>query len=243
MCSCAWATRSSHTRAAEAAVCLRISANAGTWCVCKVHCRVRMMPCSLSHRGNLGSSLIPQHVTTQRHDAWDRCRWITSHNVKDEVNYFTFASSRGVVYILYLKTYMWLVFDRLTQVFSNTVQHFGKAAKPCWSYLCIIWRKEVKGAVWKNWPPAVLCQTASLQMLIVADVSKLAQLTVKLVVTLADSETITIIFQCNVAGGKLVSMLRSVDTAVTQHKDIFEITSNLLLVQILLRKYVNFGMF
>lgn len=80
-------------------------------------------------------------------------------------------------------------------------------------------------------------------MLTVADVSKLAQLTVKLVVTLADSETITIIFQCNVAGGKLVSMLRSVDTAVTQHKDIFEITSNLLLVQILLRKYVNFGMF
>ena len=80
-------------------------------------------------------------------------------------------------------------------------------------------------------------------MLTVADVSKLAQLTVKLVVTLADSKTITLIFLCNVARGKLASMLRSVDTAVTQHKDVFEITSNLLLVQILLRKFVNFGMF
>lgn len=65
-------------------------------------------------------------------------------------------------------------------------------------------------------------------MLTVTDVSKLAQLMVKLVAALADSasETITIIFRCNVARGKLVSMPRSVDTTVKRHKDIFEVTSN-----------------
>lgn len=133
-----------------------------------------------------------------------------------------------VVYILYLKTDIWWVLDWLAQVFSNAVQHFGKAAKPCWSHLCTIWRTEIKGGVCKNWPPVNLCKTAYLQMLTVTDVSKLAQLMVKLVAALADSasETITIIFRCNVARGKLVSMPRSVDTTVKRHKDIFEVTSN-----------------